>query len=412
MMFLQYAVWGAWLPVLARYLSASAEEGGLGFSGSEIGMIIGLGGSVGALSAPFIAGQLTDRYFSSERFLAVLLLVGGIIQWLTALQVTYAGWLWFSIAYSVVFMPTLALSNSLAFAHLRDKEHDFPRVRVWGSIGWIAASWIFPMIWLQSGLTFQWMPPFLAGPEGPNVTARLVDGLKFSAIISIAYAAFCLVLPHTPAMREGVQPLAFAKAFGLFRNRSFTVLVAASLPISVIHQIYFMQTAPFLASLGLSDSRIGPVMSIAQFGEIGVMVLLGRLLSRLGFRWVFLVGALAFSLRYLVFATQGLPLEVIIVSQVLNGFSFVCFFAASFIYVDQLADSDIRHSAQTVFGIVILGGGPAIAGWLSGFLQELFTVGSIFDFSKFWYTLSAIGLATGLCLLILFRDERPHLRDS
>ena len=127
MMFLQYAVWGAWLPVLARFLSASSEEGGLGFSGPEIGMIIGLAGSIGAALSPFIAGQLADRYFSTERFLAVLLLLGGVVKWVTALQTTFEGWVWLSIAYSIVYMPTLALSNSMAFAHLdQSRRTRFP----------------------------------------------------------------------------------------------------------------------------------------------------------------------------------------------------------------------------------------------------------------------------------------------
>jgi MFS family permease len=194
MMLLQYAVWGAWLPLAARYLSASQAEGGLGFTGTQIGMILGLAGSIGAIASPFLAGQLADRYFRTERFLAVLLVVGGVVKWVTAGQTSYAAWLWLSIVYSVVYMPTLALSNSMAFAHLDDRDHQFPRVRVWGTIGWIAASWIFPMIYLQQNLSFQWMPPFFVGAELPNVTARLADSLRFSAIISWGYALFCLTL--------------------------------------------------------------------------------------------------------------------------------------------------------------------------------------------------------------------------
>ena len=146
MMFLQYALWGAWLPVVARYLSATIDEGGLGFTGSQIGMILGLAGSVGAVAAPFIAGQLADRYFSTERTLAVLVTVGGAVKWITAYQTEYSSWLILSILYSVLYMPTLALSNSITFAHISDQENDFPKIRVWGTIGWIVASWVFPII--------------------------------------------------------------------------------------------------------------------------------------------------------------------------------------------------------------------------------------------------------------------------
>ena len=152
MMFLQYAVWGAWFPLAARYLSASVENGGLGFSSQQIGMILGLAGSIGAVSAPFIAGQIADRYFSTERVLAFLILVGGLVKWYTATQTTYKSWLLLSILYSVLYMPTLALSNSITFSHLTDRDRDFPKIRVWGTIGWIVASWVFAMFCLQKQL--------------------------------------------------------------------------------------------------------------------------------------------------------------------------------------------------------------------------------------------------------------------
>lgn len=408
MMFLQYAVWGAWLPLAARFLQATPTEGGLGFSGGQVGMILGLAGSIGALTSPFIAGQIADRYFSAERFLAVLLAIGGCVKWYTSFQTSYGAWLVLSIVYSIVYMPTLALSNSVAFANLTDTKKEFPAVRVWGTIGWIAASWIFPMIWLETGLHFSIMPPFLVGDEVPDVTARLVDALKFSGMISFGYAAFCLLLPHTPPKKNAVEPLAVAKAFALFRKPSFLLLVLASLPISVIHQIYFMQTGPFLSSIGLKDSLLGPVMTIGQFAEIAVMASLGLMLNKLGFRWVIFIGALAYFARYAVFGTTNLPLAVIVTSQALHGFCYACFFAAGFIYVDKLATDDIRHSVQTVYGIIILGLGPVLGGFLLAGLEHMYkSADGVWDYSKLWYTLAAIGLITGLAIAALFRDETP-----
>jgi nucleoside transporter len=405
MMFLQYAVWGAWLPVAARYLSAPITDGGLGFSGSQIGLILGLAGSIGAVASPFIAGQMADRYFATERFLALLLVLGGIIKWITATQTEYSVWLWLSIAYSVVYMPTLALSNSMAFAHLTDRDRQFPRVRVWGTIGWIAVSWIFPMIYLQTGLTFTWMPPFLSGPEVADATARLADSLKFSGLISFAYAAFCFALPHTPPKKDAAEPLAFAKAFGMFRERSFAVLVLVSLPISIIHQIYFLQTGPFFSSLGVLDSQIGPAMTIGQFSEILIMAGLGWMLAKLGFRSVITIGALAYFVRYIIWSMPELPIPIIIGSQFLHGICYACFFAASFIYVDRIAPVDVRHSAQTVFGILILGGGPVLGGMLSGYLQALYTTGTVVDYGSLWRVVAMIGLGAGILFVALFRPR-------
>lgn len=411
MMFLQYAVWGAWLPVAARYLSAPVTDGGLGFTGAQIGLILGLAGSIGALASPFIAGQVADRYFATEKFLALLLIVGGVVKWITATQTEYSAWLWLSIAYSVVYMPTLALSNSMAFANLTDRDRQFPKVRVWGTIGWIVVSWVFPMIYLQTGLTFTWMPPFLTGPEVADATARLADSLKFSAIISFAYAAFCFTLPHTPPKRNATEPLAFAKAFGLFRVRSFAVLVLVSLPISIIHQIYFLQTGPFFSSLGVLDSQIGPAMTIGQFSEIAIMAGLGWMLAKFGFRTVITIGAAAYFVRYLIWSMPELPVSVIIGSQFLHGICYACFFAAAFIYVDRVASADIRHSAQTVFGILILGGGPVLGGMLSGYLQETYTTAGVVDFGSLWRVVSMIGLASAAVFMALFRPALEAKSD-
>ncbi len=405
MMFLQYALWGAWLPVTARYLSASVAEGGLGFTGSQIGMTLGLAGSIGAVMAPFIAGQIADRYFSTERILAFLVTAGGVVKWITSYQTEYSAWLVLSIIYSVLYMPTLALSNSITFAHIDNQENDFPKIRIWGTIGWIVASWIFPMIWLQTNLNFQWMPPFIVGAEVPNVTSRLADALKFSGLISITYGAFCFLLPHTPPKKDATEKLAFKKAFGLFRFSSFTTLVIASLAVSVIHQIYFLQTGPFLSHIGILDSQIGPAMTIGQFAEILTMAYLGFFLKRLGFKKVITIGVAAYFMRYAVFGTESFPVWVMVISQAFHGFCYAFFFAAAYIYVDKLADEDVRHSAQTVFGIIILGGGPVIGGWLSGYLQDMYTVENIFNYSNFWYTVSAIGLATMVFFYALFREQ-------
>jgi nucleoside transporter len=405
MMFLQYALWGAWLPVTARYLSASVAEGGLGFTGSQIGMTLGLAGSIGAVMAPFIAGQIADRYFSTERILAFLVTAGGVVKWITSYQTEYSAWLFLSIIYSVLYMPTLALSNSITFSHIDDQENDFPKIRIWGTIGWIVASWVFPMIWLQTNLNFQWMPPFIVGAEVPNVTSRLADALKFSGLISITYGAFCFLLPHTPPKKDATEKLAFKKAFKLFRFSSFTTLVIASLAVSVIHQIYFLQTGPFLSHIGILDSQIGPAMTIGQFAEILTMVYLGFFLKRLGFKKVITIGVAAYFMRYAIFGTESFPVWVIVASQAFHGFCYAFFFAAAFIYVDKLADEDVRHSAQTVFGIIILGGGPVIGGWLSGYLQNIYTVENIFNYSNFWYAVSAIGLATMVFFYAFFREQ-------
>ncbi len=163
MMFLQYAVWGIWMPILPRYL-----KGELGFEGGEVAWIAAVAAAIGAVAAPFLGGQLADRYFATQKYLSAVLIAGGIINFLLADQTTFAAWLMLSIIYAVLYMPTLGLTNSLAMSHLEDPKRQFPLVRVWGTIGWIAAGWLFSMLWLKTNVRFDSLPPFFAGDDPPD----------------------------------------------------------------------------------------------------------------------------------------------------------------------------------------------------------------------------------------------------
>ena len=425
MMFLQYAVWGIWLPVLATYLQSPIVEGGLGFTSGQVGWIIGVAASLGAVSAPFMAGQFADRHFSTEKFLCLLLIFGGVVKFVLSFQASFSAWLVLSVLYSILYMPTLSLTNSMAFAHLENVDNEWPRVRVMGTFGWIAASWLFPMIWLQSNLEFQTLPPFFVGTEVVDATSRLGDTLKVSGVISILYALYCLSLPNTPPNRKASEKLAFIKAFGLLSDKSFAVLILASLPIAIIHQIYFMQTGPFLENqLGLLVTYIAPAMTVGQFAEIGVMAILGVFIGRFGFRRTIAIGAFAYFARYLIWGLISLqepsgpsvdalgqflwtiPLIIGVFSQLLHGVCYACFFAAAYMYVDKIADDDIRNSAQTVFGIIILGLGPMLAAPLLVILSSLFGEGGVVtNFAGMWLSLAAIALTTSVVFYGAFNDQ-------
>jgi len=414
MMFLQYAVYGVWLPLAARFLSAETSVGGLGFSDFQIGMIITVAGALGAFTAPLVAGQIADRYFSTERCLAVLLLIGGIVKFATAYQTTYVAWMWLSILYAICFIPTISLTNSLAMAHLADPKRQFPKTRAAAAFAWVTVGWVFSIVWLQTDLRFQWLPPFFGGDDLPNAPARMIDSVRVAGAMSVGYAVFCWFgLPHTPPKRGAVKKLAFAKAFALVRHRSVAVLVAAAVMLSIIHFFYYVQASKFLVSIGLRDAYIMPAMSLGQIAEIVVMVVLGPMLTRLGFRTVMTLGAFCYFLRYAIFGTVGLPLGVIVAALLLHGICFACFFAATFIYVDRIAPPDVRNSAQTAIMLVILGIGPLIAGPLNGVLSAwCSSADGQLDYSMFWYTAAAIGLAATVLVGTLFRDETAAAADN
>ena len=420
MMFLQWGMFGLWAPLASIFILAKVKDGGLGFDQYQLGWLLGISGSIGALAAPFVAGQIADRYFSTERLMAGLLIVGGVLWWITSEQTAYGAWLGLSIAASLALAPTMALSNSLAFAHMSNPTRQFPVVRVWGTIGWIVAMWIFAWVWLRQtfvlsgdfpfvvlheSVELTWKPMFLMGREHKDVVERMVEALKAGAIVAFVYAAYCLTLPNTSPKRDAAEKLAFWKAFHLFRRRSFLVLTVAALLIACIHNIFFMQTSNHLQLLGMAKADVGPAMTIGQVTEIVVIVFLGWLLKRLGMRTVLTIGGVAYILRFLFLGSTWLPLWVIVVSLGFHGICFACYYAAAFIYVDRLADEDIRHTAQTLFGILI-GIGPVIGGWLNGFLAGLCTpAGGKLDYTGYWYTIAAIGLVATVVLAAMFRDE-------
>ena len=450
MMFLQWGMFGLWIPLAGVVILTSTSKGGLGFTQAQLGWIMGISGSIGALAAPFIAGQIADRYFSTERLMAVLLLIGGVLWWVMseqqasplwpALSMTggvqrllawlglsatpqsarFASWLALSVMGSLALAPTGALSNSLAFAQMTDPTKQFPVVRVWGTIGWIVTGWVFSWLWLMKivycswswpfvhlheGVTLTFVPPFRSGAKHADVMARMLDSLKAGAIVAFVYAAYCLTLPNTPPKRDAVDRFAFRKAFRLFRRRSFLVLMVAALLIACVHNIFFMQASPLLKHIGVREAYIGLAMSVGQIAEIAMIAVLGWLLKGLGMRTVLTMGGVAYLLRFLFLGSTWLPTWAIVTSLGLHGVCFACYYAAAFIYVDRLAEPDIRHTAQTLFGILI-GIGPVIGGALNGFLGGLFVLDSKTpDYTGYWYAVAAIGGLAAIVLALFFRDE-------
>lgn len=421
MMFLQYAVWGIWLPYLSRYLQApplleggKRVGGGLGFDGGEIGWILGLAGSVGAVASPFLAGQIADRFLNAERYLGLMLIVGGAINFALASAETFPLFLGLSIAYSVAYMPTLALTNSIAFAHLDRPEKEFPPVRVWGSIGWIVASNAFPLLWLQTNLEPTILPPFLTGTEKPDGPGLIADSLRVSGFIAVLYGLFSLLfLPKTPPTRTVEHPLAFARAFALLKHKGFLAVTVAALPIAMIHQVYFIRTAPFLSDVGFADAHIGPVMSIGQLSEIAVLAVLGFFIARLGYRKTLVLGCLAFAARYAIFAVGSSDTRpMIAAAMTLHGLCYGCFFAGAYVYVERVAPKDVRHSAQTVFAIIILGLGPVLAGFYNEWLDSKVSPaesGGATLWATLWWVQAGIAAACAAFVAALFR---PGLRDD
>jgi nucleoside transporter len=355
MMFLQYTIWGAWYPALSAYL-----QGTLGYDGTQVGIIYGLL-SLATIIAPFIGGQIADRYFATQKVIGVLHLVGGALLFYVSKIESYHSLVWVFFIYCLIYAPTLALTNSLTFRHLTDSEKEFGWIRVGGSIGWIFI-----------GLTLSgWR--LLAKTNAALAYAG--DTLLLAAIMSLILGVYAFTLPSTPPKKDKSNPLAFLAALKMMKNKNFATFIIINFVVSTELMFYYVLTGPFLIShkIGVSIASLSGVMVIAQAAEILVMaLLLPYFLPKFGIRKTLTVGIIAWPLRYIIFAI-GAPKWLVIASLALHGFCYVFFFTASQIYVDTVAPKDIRASAQSLIFLVTVGLGMYLGSFFAGWIQDVFS---------------------------------------
>ncbi len=386
MMFLQYAIWGAWAPVLSVYLLDD-----LGFTGSQVGVIYALL-PLATILSPFIGGQLADRYFSSEKVIGFLQLTGGILLILCSRATSFDAMAWLMFFYCILYAPTLALTNSVAMINLKDSEKEFGAIRVWGTLGWIAAGLLLSG-WRMAG---QGSEPLLMGG----------DMLFLAGVFSIVMALQAFMLPRTPPQKEGVNPWAFLEALKMLKAKQFAIFIGITFVVSTELEFFYILTGPFLQSegIGVAPANLPAVMTIAQVAEIFVMAFgLSWSLKRYGMRKTLAIGVVAWPIRYIIFAIGG-PAWLVIASLSLHGFCYVFFFVAAFIYVDKVAPPDIRASAQSMIAIVSLGLGRGLGSLFAGKVQDLFTTNAGTDWTGVFLVPCALTLFCAVAFLLFFRN--------
>jgi len=387
MMFLQYAIWGAWAPVLSSHLLND-----LGFSGSQVGWIYALL-PLATIIAPIIGGQVADRYFASEKVIAFLQLGGGVLLLLAARITDFDLLAVVMLFYCLLYAPTLALTNSVAMINMEDSEKEFGAIRVWGTLGWIAAGWMLT--------GWRWFGESVTG------TAMQGDMLFLAGVLSIVMGVQAFLLPHTPPQKEGVSPWAFLESFKMLKVRDFAVFVGITFVVATELEFYYILTAPFLesAAIGISSRNSPAVMTIAQFAEIFVMAFfLSWSLKRFGMRKTLAIGVVAWPIRYIIFAI-GSPAWLVIASLALHGFCYVFFFVAAFIYVDKVAPPDIRASAQSLIAIIALGFGRFLGSLFAGWVRDVFTTDAGTNWTNVFLVPCALTIFCAAAFLMFFREE-------
>ncbi|HPF13410.1 MAG TPA: MFS transporter, partial [Planctomycetota bacterium] len=362
MMFLQYAIWGAWLPILYPFLLGHRH-----FSLDQVGWILAAG-AAGAIVGPFIAGQVADRWMATEKFLGICHLAGAVLVWYLATVDTYTTFLVLSLTYGVIYTPTLALTNSLALAHLKDPDRDFGPIRVWGTVGWIAAG-----IGMGQWLLMKHTP---SGVSEELIKAAQdagrADAFRLSAILGALMGFYSFLLPHTPPSKSAHESNASLRAMGEFRRQPLLTLFLIAVPVSIVHQFYFVHTSEFLTQIqnkfqgaegfATSVNRIfgvggGGLMTIGQMGEILVLAAMPLAAKRLSRKSLLLVGLLAYAGRMALFSYAASSLPAILFALALHGLCFGCFIFVAYLVVNEHTTKDVRASAQNLFNLVIFGVG-------------------------------------------------------
>lgn len=396
MMFLQYAIWGAWAPFLWPYLTAQPPHG-LAMSNPQAGFIFGLLW-LACILAPFTGGQIADRWVPTQWFLGVVHLFGGAVAIAASKTHSFTSMAVLMGIYCLLYAPTLALTNSLGFHHIKD-EKLFGKIRVWGTIGWIIAAFVLTA-WRTHG-----------------VPANIADCLMLTGVFGLVMGVFCFFLPHTPpAKNQAADPLAFREAFVLLKNKNFLIFMMIAFVVTTELQFYYGPTGQFLENfLKIPNAKIPITMAVAQAAEILAMAfLLPIALRKWGVRRTLALGVIAWPLRYVVFAAAPLGAlavmrPLVVSSLALHGLGYTFFFVVSQIYVDMVAPKDIRASAQSLLALVTLGIGNWLGTQFTAWVMDMFKPDlHPAAWTQVFLVPCALTVLCALAFLLFFREEKAE----
>lgn len=385
LMMFQYFIWGSWYVTMGTYLFKSLDANALQIGSAYANL------SIAAIISPFFVGLIADRYFSAQKVLGCLHLAGGGVLFAVSLVSNFDGFWWLILLYTALYMPTLSLANSISFMQMKEPEKDFPAVRVFGTLGWIAAGLLIGFMTIESSaLTFQ-----------------------IGALCSLFLGVFSFFLPDTPPK---TQKATWAEIMGknalvLFRSRSFSVFFVASILICIPLAFYYGFTNPFLNDIGLSNAAAK--MTLGQLSEFVFMLVMPLLFLRLGVKKMMLLGMLAWVIRYLLFAYGNSDAQVWMLygGIILHGICYDFFFVSGQIYIDKKAHPSIKNAAQGLITFATYGVGMLIGSYLSGFIAEQYTFyeGSVlkYNWESIWLT-PAILVLIVIVLFVLFFREKPE----
>ena len=391
MMFLEFFIWGAWFVTMGTYLGKNLLSNDV-----QVGSAYSTQ-SLGAIIAPFIIGLIADKFFSAQKVLGVLHLIGGALLWFAGTSLNFDSFFPFILGYMIAYMPTLALVNSISFKQMKDPGKEFPSIRVFGTIGWIIAGLVIGWLnWEQSG--------------------NLILTFKMASAASILLGLLSFVLPNTPPVKKG-EKTTFGEiigldAIGLLKNKSYLLFFLASVAICIPLAFYYNFTNPFLNEVGMKGAA--GIQSLGQVSETLFMLLMPLFFIRLGVKKMLAIGMIAWVVRYLFFAFGNADSNywMLIGGIVLHGICYDFFFVTGQIYTDRLAGEKFKSAAQGFITLATYGVGMLIGSIISGMVVNKYVVDGGHMWKSIWIIPAAIAALVALLFLLFFRDRNKSVTES
>ena len=401
MMFLEFFIWGGWFVTMGSYLGAT-----LSASGSQIGLAYATQ-SWGAIIAPFIFGLIADRYFNAERVLAVIHLVGGALLLFIARSATFSAFYPLLLVYMILYMPTLALVNAVAFRQLRDPSREFSTIRVWGTIGWIVAG-------LCISFVFGW-------DSSESISqGALRNTFTMCGIASVLLGVYSFTLPKTPPVSGSntqLRDILGLEALRLLANRNFLIFFVSSILICIPLAFYYQNANQFLTELHVPNAT--GKQTLGQMSEVLFMLLIPVFLNRFGMKTTLLVGMLAWAVRYVLFAfgNAGDLVSLLLVGIALHGVCYDFFFVSGQIYIDSKAGPQIKSAAQGLITLATYGAGMLIGFWAAGKITDLYLISggtgpAVHDWKSIWQFPAAFAAVIFVLFALAFRNENVRYEKS
>ena len=401
MMFLEFFIWGGWFVTLGTFLgnnlSASDTEVGMAFSTQSWGAII----------APFIIGLIADRFFNAEKILGVLHIIGAVLMYLMSQTTEFNVFYPYVLGYMIAYMPTLALVNSVSFNQMSDPAKQFSFIRVWGTIGWIVAG-------LAISYLFHWDPnPEIVGDKG-----MLQNTFLMTAIASAVLGLFSFTLPKTPPKvgkdeKVKISDILGLEAIKLLYNRNFLIFFISSILICIPLAFYYQNANPFLAEIGVNNPT--GKMTIGQISEVLFMLLLPVFFKKFGFKRTLLLGMLAWTIRYLLFAygNSGKLAFMLLIGIALHGLCYDFFFVSGQIYTDSKAGNKIKSAAQGLITLATYGVGMLIGFWVAGQIANNYLISEgNHNWQNIWIFPAIFAAGVLVLFLAFFKNENVEYKDS